>query len=247
MSLINLSATLAILAVAGFAQGVFGLGFAMIATPLLALFLDYSQAVYLVAVPLFVLAIYFLGRSRRYLFEPDAPTYLIPGIVVGAVIGVWLQVSLPQRVSLIFLAGLLVFSVVVPWLAVQFQGAHRTFRRTAPGFGLLAGVTESALNVGAPFMVLLGGLARFNRVQLLIALNLCFAFGKAVQLGLLTLVAGRLAGLLEVVAAVAVSLVAYVAGDAFAGRWDARRFRLSLNVFLLLMATALLVRAVAFV
>ncbi len=40
----QLLASAAILAGAGFAHGLFGIGFAMIATPLLALFLDYRPA-----------------------------------------------------------------------------------------------------------------------------------------------------------------------------------------------------------
>jgi uncharacterized membrane protein YfcA len=245
MSAPDLAATLAILAVAGFAQGVFGLGFAMIATPLLALYLDYTQAVFLVAVPLFVLAVYYLVRARQHLAQTPSPFALVAGIVLGAAIGVWLHVSLPERIALILLAALLVFSVVVPRVVAGPNGGVAAARRGAPAFGLMAGITESALNVGAPFMVLLGGLARYGRVQQLIALNLCFAFGKAIQLGLLTTLAGVPAGAAATTAAVAVSLIAYRIGDRYAGRWDGVRFRLALDAFLLVMALALVVRGLA--
>jgi uncharacterized membrane protein YfcA len=164
------------------------------------------------------------------------------GISVGAAIGVWLHVSLPQRVALALLASLLVFSVAVPRLVAHVHGSASWARRTAPGFGLMAGVTESALNVGAPFMVLLGGLARFDRVQQLIALNLCFAFGKAIQLTLLTSVAGFPTGAAATTAGVLIALLGYRLGDRFAGRWDGVNYRRWLDGFVLVMAVALVWR-----
>jgi uncharacterized membrane protein YfcA len=242
MSPLDLAVTMAILAVAGFVQGVFGLGFAMIATPLLALYLDYSLAVFLVAVPLFVLAAYYLIRTRRHVVHAPSPLTLVAGIIFGAAVGVWLHVNLPERVALVLLAALLTFSVVVPRLVARIQGSERAARRGAPAFGVMAGVTESALNVGAPFMVLLGGLARFDRVQQLIALNLCFAFGKAIQLTLLTGLTGIPATGGVIVTGVVVALLAYRAGDSIAGRWDGVRFRRALDVFLLITASALVLR-----
>ena len=50
MNELQVTAALLVLALAAFVQGVFGLGFAMIATPLLALFLDYQTAVMVAAV-----------------------------------------------------------------------------------------------------------------------------------------------------------------------------------------------------
>ena len=70
MSTVEVLASLAILAGAAFAQGVFGLGFAMIATPLLALFLDYRAAVLLAAVPLLVLAGNWLVVNRHDSYCP---------------------------------------------------------------------------------------------------------------------------------------------------------------------------------
>ena len=96
---------LLVLALAAFVQGVFGLGFAMIATPLLALFLDYQAAVLVAAIPLFVLAVYWLAVNRLYLFRSGIPWTLLPGIMTGAALGVALQISLPQRVSLLLLAA----------------------------------------------------------------------------------------------------------------------------------------------
>ena len=83
----ELVASIAFLALAAFAQGVFGLGFAMIATPLLALILDYQAAVFLAAVPLLVLASFWLVTNRRLVRQGDIPWTLLPGIALGAALG----------------------------------------------------------------------------------------------------------------------------------------------------------------
>jgi hypothetical protein len=107
----ELALCLAALALAAFAQGVFGLGFAMIATPLLALILNYQAAIFMAAVPLLVLASYWLLINRRMVIRSGVPWTLLPGIAGGAAVGVAAQIALPQRASLLLLAALLVLSV----------------------------------------------------------------------------------------------------------------------------------------
>lgn len=246
MSDATLLATLAVLAIAGLVHGAFGIGYAMIATPLLALFLDYRSAVYLSAVPLLVMAAAWLVTHRSAWQASPLPRRLLPGIGVGAAAGVALQASVPEKVSLVLLAALLGASVALP-LAVE-RWRHRVAARSvpAPVYGALAGMTESALNVGAPFMVLYGGLARLRRFEQLLALNLCFCLGKFIQVGLMSLEYPAQATPLAVVGGCAGSLAAYVAGDRLAGRFAESAFRKLLQAFLVLMVVTLLVRAVAF-
>lgn len=237
-------ASLAVLALAACTQGMFGLGFTMVATPLLALFLNYRAAVFLAATPLLVLAWFWLIRNRGILRSARVPWVLLPSIVAGASAGVALQFALSQRLALLLLAALLAFSVALPW-GLQRWRTDLSARalRAAPVFGVLAGLTESALNVGAPFMVLFGGVARLTRQQQLIALNLCFAAGKLIQIGLLLPVAGLPVPLWALIPCIAVSLLFYLAGDHFAGRYSEESFRRLLVGFLVAIVLALLVKA----
>jgi uncharacterized membrane protein YfcA len=238
------AAALLVLALAAFVQGVFGLGFAMIATPLLALFLDYQTAVLVAAVPLFVLAVYWLTVNRLHLFRSVIPWTLLPGIVTGAALGVALQVSLPQKVTLLLLAALILFSVMLPLIQRRWISESAMVSvSSAPWFGLFAGVTEAALNVGAPFMVLFAGLARLSRLQLLIALNVCFALGKSIQIALLMIVAPTPLSLPLLIAGVMVCLLAFWVGDRLAGRQSETGFHSWLRVFLVAMATLLVIRS----
>jgi uncharacterized protein len=240
----ELALCLAALALAAFAQGVFGLGFAMIATPLLALILNYQAAIFMAAVPLLVLASYWLLINRRMVIRSGVPWTLLPGIAGGAAVGVAAQIALPQRASLLLLAALLVLSVAIPWILGRWhQVASDRMRRAAPLFGALAGITEAALNVGAPFVVLFAALSRLSRVQQMVALNLCFCVGKAIQVALLLAVAPAPVSGISLPLGVVVCLVFFRLGDHFAGRFPEDSFRQGLRFFLCVMAALLVVRA----
>lgn len=244
MSVSTLLASVAVLGLAGFAHGLFGIGFAMIATPLLALFLDYRAAVFLSAVPLLVMAGSWLVVNRREVLGSGLPTSLLPAIAVGAVVGVALQVGLPEKASLLLLAALLAASVLMPWALGRWAPSDASsMQKAGPVFGVMAGVTESALNVGAPFMVLYGSLARLSRLQQLLALNLCFGLGKAIQVSLMSMAAPASVNALVLAAGTAASLLGYYAGDSLAGRFSDQSFRRLLRHFLLCMIGALMIRA----
>lgn len=244
MSVAEVLACFAVLALAAFAQGVFGLGFAMVATPLLALFLEYRAAVLIASVPMLVIALHWLVAHRRALPNSGVPPLLIAGIVLGALGGMRLQVALPQQASLLLLAALLAFSVALPWGLQRWQrDVSAGSRQAAPAFGIMAGVTESALNVGAPFMVLFARLGRLTRAQQMIALYLCFFLGKIIQLSVLLAVTAMPMPSWMLAAAVGVCVVFHSAGDRFAGRFSDDVSRRWLGLFLSAMVVALLLRA----
>ena len=216
----------------------------MIATPLLALILDYHSAVLTAAVPLWALASLWLFTKRRLVLNSGVPWTLLPGVVVGSTIGVVLQTALPPSVSLRLLSALLVFSVVLPWvvkrltLQTKISSSH-----AAPVLGCLAGATESALNVGAPFIVLFSGIYRFSRLQMMFALNLCFCLGKSIQLALLFSLGRSKPDWALLVIGTAVSYGLFRVGDNFAGRYPENRFKKALSVFLVGMAVLLVIRS----
>ena len=236
-----------ILAGAGFAHGLFGIGFAMIATPLLALFLDYRLAVVLAAVPLLTIALGWLCVHVRSRAALTTQARLLPGIAVGAGMGTFVQVSLPEIASVALLAVLLTVSLAVPWIAERAMSAGplraSAVTCSATGFGMLAGATESALNVGAPFMLLYGALARLNRFDQLLALNVCFALGKGIQLALTAFAWPPAASGLSMLACTGASILAYGIGHHLSDRFDEQRFRLLLRNFIVCMVAGLLGRA----
>jgi uncharacterized protein len=237
---------LTVLAVAGFVQGTFGLGFAMIATPLLALTLDYRGAVFLAAVPLLFLAVSYLIVQWRQIISERLSKGIAPGLILGSFLGVWAQTSLPQYAALGLLAILLAASAALPTLVEHSLTMQRTFAKTPPiAFGTLAGLTDTALNVGAPIIVLYGGINKLSRLQQLLALNLCFAIGKTIQISLTATAMLPPVTVAYLVWGIVASVAAYVAGTRLAGRFSEDGFRHALNLFLYLMACVIGYRAIA--
>lgn len=237
--------SLAILGVAGFTHGVFGIGFAMMATPLLALFLDYTTSLLLSAIPLLGMSAWWLAVHRNAWLASRIPGRLLAGIAAGSAMGVAVQMVLPARASVLLLAALLTMSISLPWLLKQWRTVDpQRVRRSSGAFATLAGLTESSLNVGAPFMVLFGALAHLTRVEQLIALNLCFFLGKSIQVGLMSLTGSfGLASPAMLLAGTTVGLGCFIAGNRLAGCFPESTFRRAMNGFLMVLVVALLFRA----
>lgn len=234
----------AVMLTAGFLHGVFGIGFAMIATPLLALWLDPREAVILAAVPLWCIAVGFLCRHFRQVVK-CRHLFVLPGIVIGSFLGVKLQSTLSPKASWLLLAGLLVLGAVIPSIVHRLKKYHwRPVPTSTAGFGLLAGITESSLNVGAPLIVLYGGLHSLLRMEQLVILNLCFAIGKTVQLALTLPSAAHLTPISYLVVATMTAGVGYVVGLRWMGKFSEQVFRLSLTAFLFVLAGLLILRAI---
>ncbi|WP_245001980.1 TSUP family transporter [Cupriavidus pinatubonensis] len=216
----------------------------MIATPLLALFLGYRAAMMMVAVPALLMSVAWLLVNRRGLRRCRVPISLLPAIGMGASLGVTLQVGLSERVSLLLLASLLTMTLVMPRILTTLR-AHKMSSptRVAVVFGGLAGVTEAALNVGAPFMLLFGAMARLGRLEQLMVLNLCFALGKTIQIGLLQMSGAPAISITALAAGTMASGASYLVGDRVASRFSETKFRELLRCFLMAMVGALLLRA----
>ncbi len=249
MNAIELTFCLAVLAVSACVQAIFGLGFAMIATPLLALMMDHRGAVMLAASPMLALTCTWLWRQRASLQDKALPWRVLPGIIVGALLGARAQLALSERAALYLLAALLIGSVMLP---AVLQHSRRDLSvpagRAASIFGLLAGLTEAALNVGAPFLVLFAGLARLTRRQQVFALYLCFGVGKIIQITVILTHEGLPQPLTVPLVATAMlgCLIIHEFGDRWAGQLPEAAFRLAFSVFLVLISTMLFVRAAFF-
>lgn len=244
MNAAPLIAYLAIAGTAGFVQGLFGLGYALIAAPLLALLVNYHSALVMVAVPMEVLAIFWIARHGREIATAGIPWWFFPGALVGTAAGAYVQVALSQRAALLLLAGLLTTSVVLPLMVSRWSRASSgRIQRAAVLFGALAGLTDGAMNAGAPIIVLFGGLARLSRAQLLSLLYIEFCFGKAVQLIIVFFISRPKVGGFALGLGIAASWGLFVLGDLLSGRFAERVFIRRLRVFLLLMSGILVSRA----
>jgi len=177
----TIALTLAILAFAGGVHGVLGIGFPMIATPLIAMLGDVRTAIILLLVPTMCNNIVNIIKGGHW--EKSLLKYwpLAAYGAVGSVIGTRLLIVTDPAPYKLLLAA-----VILLYLNADRFGMRMTWVRQQPKlayavFGLVGGILAGTVNVMLPALVIFAlelGLAPTAMVQ---TFNFCFLFGKAAQ------------------------------------------------------------------
>jgi uncharacterized membrane protein YfcA len=151
----HLLPVLTVLFAAAFIRSAMGFGDALVAMPLLALFLDMRAATPLVALCGATLAALLLVRTWREV-EIKAAWRLIVSTLVGIPIGLYYLKSAPEEVIKIIL-GVLLIGFGLHSLLVKAKLRLKT-ERLSYGFGFFAGALGGAYNTGGPPVVIYGTL-----------------------------------------------------------------------------------------
>jgi len=176
-----------VLAFAGLVQGALGLGFPMVATPMIAAVTDMRTAVILVLLPCIATTVAviclsgpFMATLRRYWFMPLC-------MLAGAAVGPRLFVVFVHFPFALVLAGVILLYLYMDHLGrVEWAFVARHRVASGIGFGLLAGLTEGAINVAAPPLLMYLLPLQLERNVFVQVLNLCFTVGKPTQFVVLT-------------------------------------------------------------
>lgn len=230
-----------VMAVAGFVQGALGLGFPIVATPLIALTTDMRTAVILVLLPCLAAVTANVVRSGSFR-EALAQFWMMPiYMLVGAAIGTRLFIFAPQFPYSLLLAAMILLYLNLDHLGRADWPLLRARKRLfGVVFGVAAGMSEGTANVAAPPLLiyyLALGLAPSILVQ---ALNLCFFVGKTTQFTTLATVGGvGSAQWLATLPLVAVATVTVIYGMRVRTRLNAAAYRMWLKRALFAMALIL--------
>lgn len=131
-------------------KAVTGMGYPIIAVPLISLVLGIEEAVVIVALPNFGANAFLWWEARDAQGETRDLTALVAFGVVGAVIGTLVLVNVPEAPLLVGLAGMIVVFVVVFVRHPELEISHRTARRGAPIVGTVVGLAQGAVGVSGP-------------------------------------------------------------------------------------------------
>lgn len=183
-SLLSLVPYAAVMLVAGLVHGTLGLGFPLVATPLLALFMDLRTAILVTLLPTVAVNIVSIikgGGWRRSIgtFWPLA-VYALVGGGVGAYV-LTLSDPAPFKLLLAGLVFLYLGSNYVGTLEMSWVKDHLGLSMLV--FGVVAGLSAGTTNVMVPVLIIYTlelGLSRTAMVQ---TFNLCFLAGKLSQIG----------------------------------------------------------------
>jgi uncharacterized membrane protein YfcA len=231
-----------VIALAGLMQGALGLGFPLVATPLIALVTDMRSAVILVLLP--CIAAIVTGMVMGGPLRPVLARFWMMPIYmfIGAAIGTRLFIAYPDVPYALLLAAVILIYLNLDRLGKTDWPLLRRYDKTfALVFGLLAGASEGTANVAAPPLVIYYLAAGVSPLSLAQALNICFLAGKTTQFTTLAWFGGvSLAQWIVTLPLAVVGTFTAVRGVRIRSRIDATTYRLWLKRALFAMALILL-------
>lgn len=234
-----------VIAVAGWVQGALGLGFPMIATPLIAAATNMQVAVVMVLIPCIAAVLVNILRSRGVVDILRRFWWMPFVALIGAIIGARLFVLYPEFPYALLLAGVILFYLNLDRLGLaQWPLMRRHEKAFGLGFGLLGGISESTANIAAPPLIIYYLGIGLSPLALVPAMNISFLVGKITQFATLTAsgIATPTIWLMTLPLAVLATIASLLGGrvrsridGATYGRWM-RRMLFAMAMILLLQA-----------
>lgn len=233
-----------VMAVAGFVQGALGLGFPIVATPLIALTTDMRSAVILVLLPCLAAVTANVVKSGS-LREALAEFWMMPiYMLIGAAIGTRLFITAPQFPYSLLLAAMIFLYLNLDRLGrADWPLLEERKKLFGVVFGVAAGMSEGTANVAAPPLLIYYLALGLTPSMLVQALNICFFVGKSTQFATLASVGG--VGAVQWLATLPLVLVATVTvvyGMRVRTRLHSAAYRMWLKRALFVMALVLLMQ-----
>jgi hypothetical protein len=231
----------AVILVAGLVHGTLGLGFPLVATPLLALWVDVQTAILVTLLPTVAVNIISLLRGGNWHESIGRYWPLAAYAVFGSMAGTYILIVNDPHPFKLVLAGL-----IFMYLGAGRIGARSlTFVPNYPRasmllFGLGAGLAAGMSNVMVPLLIIYAlemGLAKTAMVQVF---NLCFFAGKVAQIGVFGGAGMLSTELISVVAPLAlVAVIGLAVGMVVRDRIAAETYRRAMRRVLFIFAVLL--------
>jgi uncharacterized membrane protein YfcA len=172
---------LGILFFAGMVHGTLGLGFPMLATPLVAMLTDVLSAMVIVLVPTLVVNTASISRGGNWRNSIGRYWPLAVYGAIGSILGTRLLVATDPEPYKLLLAA-----VILAYLYVRRYGIRMSWVRTRPAFahavfGTCGGLLAGTVNVMVPVLIVFALEARLPRRVSVQVFNFCFLAGKLSQ------------------------------------------------------------------
>ena len=233
-------AIIAVMLFAGLIHGTLGLGFPMVATPMLATMMDVRSAILITLLPTMAVNIASIANNKSSLAStrPFLPLVLFAllGSIVGASV---LAVTDPAPFRIVLAALILLYL----WNGIRIpkQWLMNNSLLAMAIFGLIAGVSAGTTNVMVAILIIYFMSLDTPRSTLVPALNSCFLVGKMSQIVVLAiagLVSTRL--MLETAPLAVAAVIALFLGQRLQPRIEVNTYQAILRKLLLLLAIVLI-------
>lgn len=244
LSYITLAAYAAIIFLAGLIHGTLGLGFPLVATPLLALFTDVRTAILITLLPTASVNVVSILKGGRWSESIGRFWPLALFAVLGSIAGTRLLVaSDPAPFKLLLAALVLLYLSASRIKAFRMRWASEHLVLSMVVFGVIAGVAAGTTNVMVPILIIYTLELGLERTAMVQVFNLCFLAGKLTQIAVFAH-AGMLTGslLLSTSPLALVAVAALLGGMMLAHRIPTEIYRNVVRRVLLLLALLLVVQ-----
>jgi len=227
---------------AGLVHGTLGLGFPMIATPLLALFFDVQTAILVTLFPTVAVNIVSIIYGGRWKESIGRYWPLALFTAVGSILGSHFLIASDPSPLRLLLAGIILVYLNVERIGQLPMGWIKKYPLMSMAvFGIAGGFLAGSVNVMVPVLVIFAlelGLATTAMIQVF---NLCFLAGKLSQIGVFSS-----EGLLDMtsvmnsIPVVIAAILALVIGIAMRRHIQAELYRKILKRLLLVVSCVLI-------
>lgn len=170
-----------IIGLAAVIHGAVGIGFPMVATPLLAMVTDVKTAVLILVLPTVCINAANIINGGRWENSIARHWPLALYGMAGSFMGTRLLVSLPPELFRPLLAGVIILYLNSHRLGIGFSWIPARPGLATALFGIFAGILGGTVNVMLPALIIFALEMKMEKTAMIQVFNLCFLSGKLVQ------------------------------------------------------------------
>lgn len=163
-------------------HGSIGFGFPMIATPLLAIVTDMKTAILYIAIPTLFINLISIFNEGDFLKALKRFYPLAVLAMIGSAIGTQILIYSNTEVFKLLLALSIFLYLFLQKFKIQLYWIEKRKKLSMSIFGLLAGLIGGLTNVMASVLIIYSLESKHTKKEIIQSTNLCFLFGKIIQI-----------------------------------------------------------------
>jgi uncharacterized protein len=176
-----------IIFISSLVHGSIGFGFPMIATPLLAMVTDMKTAILYIAIPTLLINLISIYSEGNF-FQAVKRFYPLALMgMIGSAIGTQILIYSSTDFFKLLLALSIFLYLFVQKFKIQMHWIEKKKRLSIVVFGLVAGLIGGLTNVMASILIIYSLESKHTKKEIIQSTNLCFLFGKIIQIILFTI------------------------------------------------------------
>lgn len=228
--------------VGGLVQSSVGFGFALIVTPIIALFLSVEEAISYTLIPIIVLNLLILHKSGGVINAFKKYYFLALSGLVGNGLGTQILFYIKDDTYLkFFLASTIVFYLIFASLKFKIYSFDKNSKLAMITFGLIAGIVGGLTNAMGTIIIIYTIEANLSKNETIQSSNIAFLLGKLIQI-IFFANAGKLDTqnlYISLVGVIAVVIAVFI-GSKIKNKINEKLYKNIIKIFLLIVTLVLL-------